>query len=71
MLFTYCIAGGFMMKVFKGGNAPVRSVEKEMETAKIAAEAAANMPPIELVSRNSTSTFYFLFLFSCLNLHFS
>lgn len=37
------------MKVFKHGNAPERSVEKELEIAKIAAEAADNMPPIELV----------------------
>ena len=37
------------MKVYKHGNAPERSIEKELETAKIAAEAAENMPPIELV----------------------
>lgn len=37
------------MKLFKKGKAPVRSVENEMMVAKIAAEAADNMPPIELV----------------------
>lgn len=37
------------MKVYKKGKAPVRSVENEMKVAKIAAEAADNMPPIEMV----------------------
>lgn len=41
--------GGFMMKVFKRGKAPTRSIEKEMEVAKVAAQAVDSMPPIEMV----------------------